>query len=129
MHCYEHNCSYFFYNLLFILFQALGEYIRLSFRSIYPRPLRSVKGEVVLITGAGHGIGRYTITIFNKVFFFWIFVRTVFWSHKAICCNTFLWYFCKNLDKNLSKFLYCASKYLKELNFFWRYGKYCRKLK
>ena len=65
------------------LLKAIGEYIRLLFRSFIPRPLRDVAGktfyyfsfssfkpsylstqdnyflgEVVLVTGAGHGIGR-----------------------------------------------------------------------
>ena len=40
------------------LLKAIGEYIRLLYRSFNPRPLRDVSGEVVLITGAGHGIGR-----------------------------------------------------------------------
>ena len=57
--------------------KAIGEYIRLTYRSFTPRPLRDVAGvlhtwhmthwvtrdtcpagEVVLVTGAGHGIGR-----------------------------------------------------------------------
>ena len=53
--------------------KAIGEYIRLLYRSFRPRPLRDVAGisvtcytqvtcchagEVVLVTGAGHGIGR-----------------------------------------------------------------------
>lgn len=42
---------------VFIL-KAIGEYIRLCYRSFKPRPLRDVAGEVVLVTGAGHGIGR-----------------------------------------------------------------------
>ena len=57
------------------LLKAIGEYIRLLYRSFIPRPLRDVagrnfvlfsfflivryySGEVVLVTGAGHGIGR-----------------------------------------------------------------------
>ena len=40
------------------LLKAVGEYIRLLYRSFNPRPLRDVSGEVVLVTGAGHGIGR-----------------------------------------------------------------------
>lgn len=40
------------------LLKAIGEYIRLLYRSFIPRPLRDVAGEVVLVTGAGHGIGR-----------------------------------------------------------------------
>lgn len=45
-------------DILVFMLKTLGEYIRLTYRSIVPRPLRSVSGEVVLITGAGHGIGR-----------------------------------------------------------------------
>ena len=30
-----------------------GEYIRLAYRSVNPRPLRDVSGDVVLVTGAG----------------------------------------------------------------------------
>ena len=40
------------------LLKTLGEYIRLTYRSFRPRPLRDVAGEVVLVTGAAHGIGR-----------------------------------------------------------------------
>ena len=40
------------------LLKAVGEYFRLLYRSFSPRPLRDVAGEVVLVTGAGHGIGR-----------------------------------------------------------------------
>lgn len=37
---------------------AFYEYIRLIYRSFRPRPLRDLAGDVVLITGAGHGIGK-----------------------------------------------------------------------
>ena len=40
------------------LLKSVGEYVRLLYRSFSPRPLRDVAGEVVLVTGAGHGIGR-----------------------------------------------------------------------
>ena len=40
------------------LIKALSEYIRLTYRSIVPRPLRDIGGDVVLVTGAGHGIGK-----------------------------------------------------------------------
>jgi len=40
------------------LIKALSEYIRLSYRSFVPRPLRDIGGDVVLVTGAGHGIGK-----------------------------------------------------------------------
>ena len=40
------------------LLKALSEYIRLTYRSFVPRPLREVAGDVVLVTGAGHGIGK-----------------------------------------------------------------------
>ena len=34
------------------------EYVRLAYRMIVPRRLRPIAGEVVLVTGAGQGIGR-----------------------------------------------------------------------
>ena len=37
-----------------------GEYIRLAYRSVNPRPLRDVSGDVVLVTGAG---GRYPLAL------------------------------------------------------------------
>ena len=40
------------------LIKALSEYIRLTYRSLVPRPLRDIGGDVVLVTGAGHGIGK-----------------------------------------------------------------------
>jgi len=40
------------------LIKALSEYIRLTYRSLVPRPLRDIGGDVVLVTGAGHGLGR-----------------------------------------------------------------------
>jgi len=40
------------------LLRALTEYIRLTYRSIVPRPLRDIGGDVALVTGAGHGIGK-----------------------------------------------------------------------
>jgi len=46
------------FDVMVFCLKAVGEYIRLGFRSIFPRPLRSVGGEVVLVTGAGHGIGK-----------------------------------------------------------------------
>ena len=38
--------------------QCSGEYIRLAYRSVNPRPLRDVSGDVVLVTGAG---GYYSL--------------------------------------------------------------------
>ena len=38
-------------------FEPSGEYIRLAYRSVNPRPLRDVSGDVVLVTGAG---GRFS---------------------------------------------------------------------
>lgn len=40
------------------LLKTVGEYIRLIYRIVTPRPYREVAGDVVLVTGAGHGIGR-----------------------------------------------------------------------
>jgi len=40
------------------LLKAISEYIRLTYRSFVPRPLRDIGGDVVLVTGAGHGIGK-----------------------------------------------------------------------
>lgn len=42
---------------LFLL-KTIGEYIRLAYRTYTPRPLREVAGDVALVTGAGHGMGR-----------------------------------------------------------------------
>ena len=75
-----HICTNQFRHAIFaldiyvFLMKAIGEYIRLIYRSFKPRPLRDVAGifstwqshvtsryvtgEVVLVTGAGHGIGR-----------------------------------------------------------------------
>ena len=36
-----------------VLFYHAGEYIRLAYRSVNPRPLRDVSGDVALVTGAG----------------------------------------------------------------------------
>lgn len=46
------------FDIMLFCLKAIGEYIRLAYRSFFPRPLRSVAGEVVLVTGAGHGIGQ-----------------------------------------------------------------------
>lgn len=40
--CHVHN-----------IYNISGEYIRLAYRSINPRPLRDVSGDVALVTGAG----------------------------------------------------------------------------
>ena len=40
--CHVHN-----------IYNISGEYIRLVYRSINPRPLRDVSGDVALVTGAG----------------------------------------------------------------------------
>lgn len=45
-------------DVVLFLLKAIGEYIRLAYRSVNPRPLRDVSGDVVLVTGAGHGIGK-----------------------------------------------------------------------
>lgn len=46
------------YDITVFILRTIGEYIRLTYRTFRPRPLRSVSGEVLLVTGAGHGIGR-----------------------------------------------------------------------
>jgi len=41
-----------------LLFRAIWLISEALFRMVYPAPLKSVKGEIVLITGSGHGIGK-----------------------------------------------------------------------
>jgi len=46
------------FDVIVFIMKTIGEYFRLIYRSVNPRPLRAVIGDIVLVTGAGHGIGR-----------------------------------------------------------------------
>ncbi|XP_023339978.1 epidermal retinol dehydrogenase 2 isoform X2 [Eurytemora carolleeae] len=46
------------FDIMVFFLKAVGEYFRLTYRYFVPRALRPVRGEVALVTGAGHGIGR-----------------------------------------------------------------------
>ncbi|XP_004391599.1 PREDICTED: 17-beta-hydroxysteroid dehydrogenase 13 isoform X2 [Odobenus rosmarus divergens] len=52
--------------LLLLLLTIIYSYLEALVKVFFPRRRKSVAGEVVLITGAGHGIGRWTAYEFAK---------------------------------------------------------------
>ncbi len=46
------------FDLALLLLEVYLSVFEALFRSVVPRRRRSLRGEVALVTGAGHGIGR-----------------------------------------------------------------------
>ena len=46
------------FEFIVVLFRTIGVVLVSMFRTIIPEPLKSVKGKVVLVTGAAGGLGR-----------------------------------------------------------------------
>jgi hypothetical protein len=53
-------------DLLLLLFIVVYSYLESLVKFFLPQKKKSVAGEIVLITGAGHGIGRLTTYEFAK---------------------------------------------------------------
>lgn len=53
-------------DLLWLLITIIYSYLESLVKVFIPRTRKSVAGEIVLITGAGHGIGRLTAYEFAK---------------------------------------------------------------
>ena len=53
-------------DILQLLLTIIYSYLEALVKVFFPRRRKSVAGEVVLITGAGHGIGRWTAYEFAK---------------------------------------------------------------
>lgn len=84
---------------VFLLLPFLLVCIVESFLKLFiPKKRKSVTGEIVLITGAGHGIGRQTAYEFAKLkckLVLWdinkVIVLTVFYFLVPFICDAFCW--------------------------------------
>ncbi|CAH2301635.1 estradiol 17-beta-dehydrogenase 11-like [Pelobates cultripes] len=56
-----------FLEILLLLLTFIYSYLEAFVKLFIPLKRKSVSGEIVLITGAGHGIGRITATLFAKL--------------------------------------------------------------
>ena len=69
-----------FVEILTVLWVILYNYVVAFYRIFFPRARKSIAGEVVLITGAGHGIGRELALEISK-----LGAITVLWDINKVC--------------------------------------------
>lgn len=54
------------YELLYLVFQFIFTTLESWYLTIFPRKMKSLAGEIILVTGAGHGIGRETCYLYAE---------------------------------------------------------------
>lgn len=55
-----------FYELLYLILQFVVTTLESWYLTLFPKKMKSLAGEIILVTGAGHGIGRETCYLYAE---------------------------------------------------------------
>ncbi|KAK7595142.1 hypothetical protein V9T40_001575 [Parthenolecanium corni] len=55
-----------FYELLYLVLQFIVTTLESWYLTLFPKKMKSLAGEIILVTGAGHGIGRETCYLYAE---------------------------------------------------------------
>lgn len=67
MFVYLFNCLIISLEFFILVIQVYLAFVHAIFRHVWPRTKKSVDGQVILVTGAGHGLGKELATRFSKL--------------------------------------------------------------